>query len=416
MVAERTLALVWPIQGHEFSDGGWLLPSKFVDGVREYVRLWRGNVRVFLPRSRQTGTELDYRMWSREELPCQFSSIPAGGGRVVLPLDPASTTVLLLPHPDLLGVARSCLREQVPLVLVTELSLRTQLQILRETRRWSPRRLASQLWHVRENRRWKPLIRDCAGLQCNGLPTYIQYRALNRKPLLYFDGRTTLAECAVADKVEARLVKARLRGSPRIVFSGRLIGIKGVDDLVEAAAHLVAGGQDFELWIAGDGDRRKDLEEGFRKRGLSGVVRFPGVLDFHSELMPLLREQADIFICPHPQGDPSCTYLETMAAGVPIVGYANEALEGLVQLAASGVTVPVHDAAALAGAVRALWEDAERLRDMSLRALEFARQRSFQAEFARRIQHIAECSQYDNRPSGATSVSNERAESSRLLA
>jgi colanic acid/amylovoran biosynthesis glycosyltransferase len=397
MASERTLALVWPVQGHEFSDGGWLLPSKFVDGVREYVKLWRGEVRVFLPRSRQTGTELDYRMWSLEELPCPFSSISIRKGRFVLPLDPASTTVLLLPHPDLLEVARSCLRERVPLVLVTELSLRTQLQILRATRRWSPGRLRSELWHLLERRRWRPVIRECEGLQCNGLPTYIQNRSLNRKPLLFFDGRTTLAECADTGMVEARFAKARQRGAPRLVFSGRLIAIKGVDDLAEISASLVGLGQDFELWIAGEGDRRRELEERFRARGLSASVRFLGVLDFHSQLMRMLREQADIFICPHPQGDPSCTYLETMAAGVPIVGYGNEALEGLVQLAGSGVTVPIHDAAALADAVKVLWEDPTRLRDMSLRAIEFARVHSFHAEFARRIQHIAECSQYDNR-------------------
>ena len=75
------------------------------------------------------------------------------------------------------------------------------------------------------------MIRECEGLQCNGLPTYIQNRSLNRKPLLFFDGRTTLAECAETDKVEARLEKARLRGAPRLVFSGRLTAIKGVDDL-----------------------------------------------------------------------------------------------------------------------------------------------------------------------------------------
>lgn len=32
----------------------------------------------------------------------------------------------------------------------------------------------------------------------------------------------------------------------------------------------------------------------------------------------------------HRQGDPSCTYLETYACGMPIVGYNNQAHQGIL--------------------------------------------------------------------------------------
>ncbi len=88
---------------------------------------------------------------------------------------------------------------------------------------------------------------------------------------------------------------------------------------------------DFHLYICGDGESKPGISKRIRDEQLSGHVTLMGVLDFKSELLPFAKSSVDLFVCCHPQGDPSCTYLETMSCGVPIVGYANEAFEGLVR-------------------------------------------------------------------------------------
>ena len=59
--------------------------------------------------------------------------------------------------------------------------------------------------------------------------------------------------------------------------------------------------------LAGPGERQS----------LQDLVTLRGVVDFATGWIPLLKQQADLFVCPHPQGDPSSTYPEVMSCGVP---------------------------------------------------------------------------------------------------
>jgi glycosyltransferase involved in cell wall biosynthesis len=144
----------------------------------------------------------------------------------------------------------------------------------------------------------------------------------------------------------------RQSGKIRLAFSGRLIAIKGADHLVEVAAELKQRGTAFEFLICGGGELEKEMRDRVRALSLEEEVRFMGNLDFATELMPLLRERVDLFVCCHRQGDPSCTYLETMGCGVPIVGYANAAFRGVVETSGAGWTVPMDHPGAMAKELR----------------------------------------------------------------
>jgi glycosyltransferase involved in cell wall biosynthesis len=112
------------------------------------------------------------------------------------------------------------------------------------------------------------------------------------------------------------------------------------------------------------------------------------VLDFHRELLPELKQNADLFLCCHRQGDPSCTYLETLGCGVPVVGYDNEALSGILSLAEVGGRSDLDRPDRLAEIVAGLARDRERLAWLSRRALAFARGHSFEETVERRIHHL----------------------------
>ena len=164
-----------------------------------------------------------------------------------------------------------------------------------------------------------------AGVQCNGLPTFRAYNELSSSPHLYFDTRTAASMLATREQIAGRSFGLETGRKLRLIFSGRLTLMKGVDDLLVVAHRLRQSmGDWFELSICGDGDYADQIKRDIVKLDLGNVVKMTGKLDFKTELVPLLKE-SDIFVCCHRQGDPSCTYLETMACGLPIIGYANEA-------------------------------------------------------------------------------------------
>jgi glycosyltransferase involved in cell wall biosynthesis len=188
----------------------------------------------------------------------------------------------------------------------------------------------------------------------------------------------------------SRLVTLQQPRPLRVAFSGRLIAMKGADHLVEVAARLHARGVACEWTIYGAGELDARLRARVRQLGLSHIVHLPGAVDFDTELIPAIRSRCDLYVMLHRQSDPSCTYLETLSYGIPIVGYENRALGGLLRLADIGVGVPMDDIDGVVDALARL--DAERgaIARMSRAALAFARGHAFEDTFQRRVDQLIE--------------------------
>jgi glycosyltransferase involved in cell wall biosynthesis len=154
------------------------------------------------------------------------------------------------------------------------------------------------------------------------------------------------------------------------------------------AAHLKRLGVPFTMTICGDGEYLPRLRADISRKGVADRVTLKGVLDFKTELVPFVTNETDLFVCCHRQGDPSCTYLETMACGVPIAGYGNEAWGGLARIGGTGWVASVGDPIELAERIAALQRDRAALEQASRRALAFAREHSFEKTFRRRIEHL----------------------------
>ena len=80
---------------------------------------------------------------------------------------------------------------------------------------------------------------------------------------------------------------------------------------------------DFQLELYGKGPLREPMALLASRSNAAGKIKIHDAVAYRPDLQRIAK-QADLFICCHVQGDPSCTYLETFACGVPIVGYANE--------------------------------------------------------------------------------------------
>jgi glycosyltransferase involved in cell wall biosynthesis len=291
------------------------------------------------------------------------------------------------------GIAQLCATAKVPCVYVSENSLATRRQMVRVSTHNPLVRLRRNIWTTRLEHRLRRAVKCAAGVQCNGTPTYEAYRSINANPLLFFDSRVTGEMLAPDDVLEKRVEKL-LAGEPlRLAFSGRLVDIKGVDHLPRVAAALRLRGVPFVMEIYGGGELEPHLRKMIAEMGLQRHVRLCGVADFANELVPAISSGADLFVCCHRQGDPSCTYLETMSCGTPIVGYDNEAFRGVAWQSGVGWTTPMDDPKALAERVARLDGDRPALAAAARAAKAFAARHTFEETMRRRVGHLLACAE-----------------------
>jgi glycosyltransferase involved in cell wall biosynthesis len=187
------------------------------------------------------------------------------------------------------------------------------------------------------------------------------------------------------EELAARL--ATRAGRPlRLLFSGRYERLKGVDDAVRVAVECLRRGLDIEMHFYGQGSLRTEMEH------IAAQAARPQRIHIHDavpypELVRISRN-FDLFVCCHIQSDPSCTYLESMGAGLPIVGYANGMWRRLSETSGAGFASVIGRPANVADDVQRLASDFDTLATMSGKAREFAMAHSCEHEFAKRTSAI----------------------------
>ncbi|OYW77328.1 MAG: hypothetical protein B7Z37_04595 [Verrucomicrobia bacterium 12-59-8] len=102
----------------------------------------------------------------------------------------------------------------------------------------------------------------------------------------------------------------------RLSFVGRLVALKGIDMLIEAAAPLLRT-SGATLDIIGDGPERARLQAMIDSMNLTASVRMDGWID-HTKLGDRLRE-SDLFVFPSIREFGGGAVLEAMALGIPPV-------------------------------------------------------------------------------------------------
>ncbi|SCZ76209.1 glycosyltransferase family 4 protein [Acidaminobacter hydrogenoformans] len=138
-----------------------------------------------------------------------------------------------------------------------------------------------------------------------------------------------------------------------ICFAGKLVGFKGVDVLLEAAAgyegHLGSAGGVLTV-IAGDGVLREELMSKAKCLGLRGV-RFVGHQS--QSALAALYSVSDVFAMPSRSEPFGLAALEAMACGLPVVGTSSGGLVDMITPDV-GSLVPADDPEALASALEAI--------------------------------------------------------------
>jgi glycogen synthase len=147
-----------------------------------------------------------------------------------------------------------------------------------------------------------------------------------------------------------------LRGLPgrhRVLFVGRMVGSKGVELLVQAAARLRTQGVD--VVFVGDGAARPAVERLARRLGVDDRVHVTGFIA-HSRV-PAALASADLLVLPSMYEELGTVLIEAMHAGVPVVASRVGGIPEAVEHGVTGLLVEPGDVAGLAAAVDAVLSD-----------------------------------------------------------
>lgn len=389
---ESELILLPSLKAHRGPRGGLVLTQKFLNGVAQYAKTWPGGRVTTLVQLRDDPTS-------------DMDHVEVIAGETITPLEmrPASATALaerlsgaaavlgfLAPQEE--GLAALCKRIGVPLIYTSEYSPNTEKQIIDATFRNPLRRWRRKIWVARAERIRRRELRLATGIQCSGAPTYEIYRHINSNAMIFFDNRVPRSQVISDAELELKLANVARHRPLRLVFGGRLIAMKGALELTRVARELKLRGVDFSLDIYGKGELEGQIRKEIAEFGLEQNVFLRGVLDFDSGWIPLLKEKADLFVCCHPQGDPSSTYPEVMSCGVPIAGYDNEAFVGIVRHAGAGWLSPTNQPEKLAAVIAHLSQHRDELISAARRSRTFAAAHTFERTFAARIDHLVSLS------------------------
>lgn len=151
----------------------------------------------------------------------------------------------------------------------------------------------------------------------------------------------------------ATIPTERIGGAPLVLYLGRLVGGKGLPELIEAIGLLSVARPRLEVVIAGEGPLEPALRSLVRARGLSEQVRFVGWVQGAAKV-ELLARASVLALVSGGEAAP-VSVIEALASGVPVVATRTGAIPELVGPA--GVILDRAEPPSLAAALTEVLDD-----------------------------------------------------------
>lgn len=165
-----------------------------------------------------------------------------------------------------------------------------------------------------------------------------------------------------------------------LLFVGRLVKEKGLDDLLEALPLLQPDLRGHtSLWVVGDGQERSRLERYAQALGINGKVRFWGFIS--NDLLPNFYAAADLFVLPSMETESQgaegqgVVLLEAFAARLCVVATRAGGIREVVEDGYTGILVEPRNPRQLAIAVEKLLDNEQLRAEMAENA--FARVKKY---------------------------------------
>lgn len=166
-----------------------------------------------------------------------------------------------------------------------------------------------------------------------------------------------------------------------LIFIGRLAKEKNISELIR----IIKDNPELpvKLLIVGDGPERKELTEECEEAGITSKVVFTGMVS--PSKVNFYYHLGDVFVNASTSETQGLTYIEAMAAGLPLLCRKDTCLDGIVEDGKTGWQFSTKEQ--FLSAVKTLISDKRRVKQMAVNARHISEGFSKQA-FAGRIENI----------------------------
>lgn len=145
-------------------------------------------------------------------------------------------------------------------------------------------------------------------------------------------------EHSAAERAALKEKLSMREGEKYLITTSRLVPKNAIDAVIQALPHLP---YNVRFLVLGEGPLRASLEALARTEGVAERVRFLGHVE-HSDL-PLYLQVCDIFIRPSRSEGMGSSFIEAMAAGIPVIATPVGGIVDIIEDYRTGLFVNVDD-------------------------------------------------------------------------
>jgi phosphatidylinositol alpha-1,6-mannosyltransferase len=189
-------------------------------------------------------------------------------------------------------------------------------------------------------------------------------------------------------------IRGRFRrgNGPLIVFAGRMVPEKGVEDLIRAVALLVPRTPDVSVMLLGEGQHRSRMMSLATDLGFADRIHFLGWVPPADVAAHLAA--GDVFVAPSRRARngwmeaQGLSLVEAMSVALPVIATRTGGIGDAVKEGQTGLLVPERSPPAIAAAVERLSRDRELTERLGQGAQQLARGRYSRKEVALRFSRL----------------------------
>ncbi len=152
--------------------------------------------------------------------------------------------------------------------------------------------------------------------------------------------------------------------TPRIVAVGRLVEYKQFDILIKAMPLVLEKIPNANLWIIGEGEKKRELEQLSNTLNVEDNV----ILKGFSNNVPALLSECSLFVHPAKEEAFGVVFLEAMRQQLPCVSFKGHAGDEIIEQNKTGIIIEEQSPQALAQGIINILENRERLMTMGKNA------------------------------------------------